>query len=268
MTKKLIAIDLDGTTLNQDSLISNKTLDVLKSATQQGHYVTIATGRPYRMSSNFYKQLQLTTPMVNFNGGLVHLPEKQWSGETQSLIHRDIVFDIIAQKNQLQLDFIAAENRDTFYIDDLSFFDYQFFAAEPSEKNILTASNMQTNPTSLLLRTQPNQAEMVTENLERQFGKEIDIRTWGGPSPILEVVAKGIQKATGVAHIADYLNVKQDDVIAFGDENNDLEMLAYAGWGVAMKNGTPQAKAAANDITNFTNAEDGLAQYLTDYLSL
>ncbi|MBP6360057.1 MAG: HAD hydrolase family protein, partial [Enterococcus sp.] len=70
MTKKLIAIDLDGTTLNSHSLISPRTASVLKKATAAGHYVSIATGRPYRMSAQFYLQLQLETPMVTFNGAL------------------------------------------------------------------------------------------------------------------------------------------------------------------------------------------------------
>lgn len=53
--KKLIAIDLDGTTLNAQSLISPKTEQTLKKAIDNGHYVSIATGRPYRMSHQFYQ---------------------------------------------------------------------------------------------------------------------------------------------------------------------------------------------------------------------
>ena len=67
MNKKLIAIDLDGTTLNTESQISKRTFDVLTRATKAGHYVTIATGRPFRMSDQFYRQLALKTPMINFN---------------------------------------------------------------------------------------------------------------------------------------------------------------------------------------------------------
>ncbi|NLJ19249.1 HAD hydrolase family protein, partial [Globicatella sulfidifaciens] len=59
-----------------------------------------------------------------------------------------------------------------------------------------------------------------------------------------------------------------DNILAFGDENNDLEMLEYAGLGVAMKNATEEIKAAANDITRLTNDEDGLADYLIRYFDL
>jgi Cof subfamily protein (haloacid dehalogenase superfamily) len=266
--KKLIAIDLDGTTLNSESLISGKTEQTLKQAMENGHYVSIVTGRPYRMSHQFYRQLGLATPMVNFNGALVHIPEKKWDLEKETGIERDLVFDILSQKQDLQLDFVAAENKDNFYIDTLEGFDAKFFASEATEHNLLTTKNLQTNPTSMMVRTTQQQARHVSDSLKKQYGDYVDVRTWGGPTPILEIVSKGIQKAKGVEQVANFLSIKQADIIAFGDEHNDEEMLAYAGWGVAMNNATDQIKAVANDITPKTNDQDGLADYLEKYLGL
>ena len=262
--KKLIAIDLDGTTLNQDSKITDKTARTLRRAIQDGHSVVIATGRPYRMSKNFYQELQLTTPMINFNGALVHLPDKQWDGEQETSFNRKIVFDLMAEKKNLKLDFIAAENRETFFIDDLNFFASDFATNE----NLLTVNTLRTNPTSVLLRSQPENVGSVSEELKQQYGHEVEVNTWGGPNPILEVVAKGIQKAHGLRRVIDHLNMKQEDILAFGDEHNDVEMLKFAGWGVAMANGTDQVKSVANDVTDKPNTEDGMADYLTKYLDL
>lgn len=269
LNKKLIAIDLDGTTLNQDSMITSKTKETLKKAINAGHHVSIATGRPFRMSHQFYQQLELTTPMVNFNGALVHIPNQHWDGERETLINREIAFEILSQKKQLNLDFIAAENRDTFFIDSFDFFDEKIFASSrPGEKNLLSPKNLTTNPTSLLVRTDKRFAGAVSAELTRQFGSYVDVRTWGGPTAILEIVSKGIQKAKGVQEIANYLSIDQKDVIAFGDEHNDLELLDYAGWGVAMANGTAQLKGIANDVTPLSNQEDGLAVYLEKLLKL
>lgn len=267
--KKLIAIDLDGTTLNQDSKITDKTARTLRRAIQDGHSVVIATGRPYRMSKNFYQELQLTTQMINFNGALVHLPDKQWDGEQETSFNRKIVFDLMAEKKNLKLDFIAAENRETFFIDDLNFFDQHFFASDfATNENLLTVNTLRTNPTSVLLRSQPENVGSVSEELKQQYGHEVEVNTWGGPNPILEVVAKGIQKAHGLRRVIDHLNMKQEDILAFGDEHNDVEMLKFAGWGVAMANGTDQVKSVANDVTDKPNTEDGMADYLTKYLDL
>lgn len=266
--KKLIAIDLDGTTLNAQSLISETTEKALKKAMNHGHYVSIVTGRPYRMSSQFYRQLGLATPMVNFNGALVHMPEKQWANEKETGIQRDLVFDILAQKKALNLDFVAAENKETFFIDSLDYFDSAFFASDATADNLLTAKNLVSDPTSMMVRTSQNQAKIVSDALMKQYGDYVDVRTWGGPTPILEIVSKGIQKAKGVEQVANYLNIKRSDIVAFGDEHNDEEMLDYVGWGVAMRNATDQIKAVANDVTEKTNDEDGLADYLERYLDL
>ncbi|MGM2842364.1 HAD-IIB family hydrolase, partial [Bacillus cereus group sp. Bce002] len=68
MKKKIIALDLDGTLLNEQSQLSDYTIDVIQAVKKAGHTVVIATGRPYRMADKFYHQLQLETPMINFNG--------------------------------------------------------------------------------------------------------------------------------------------------------------------------------------------------------
>ncbi|KAF1303325.1 HAD family phosphatase [Enterococcus saccharolyticus] len=267
MSQKLIAIDLDGTTLNNQSLISLRTAEVLEKAKKAGHYVSIATGRPFRMSEQFYRQLKLDTPMVNFNGGLVHKPYQQWEFEREISLSKEIAFDILAQKEKLKLDFVAAENRETFYINDLNDFEGHFFATDTvTEANLFT--NLTTDPTSLLIKTKHEFSSHVSDSLTKQFANQIDVRTWGGPNAILEIVPKGVQKAMSVSVIADSLNIDQKDVIAFGDEHNDLELLDYAGWGVAMKNGTDQLKGVANDVTSDTNEEDGLANYLEKYLAL
>lgn len=267
--KKLIAIDLDGTTLNEESKITDKTAKTLRRAIEDGHSVVIATGRPYRMSKNFYQELQLTTPMINFNGALVHLPEKEWAGEQETSVDRKIVFDLMDEKKNLKLDFIAAENRETFFIDDLSFFDQHFFAAGfATAENLLTTHSLLSDPTSVLLRSQPENVGSVSDELKQQFGHSVEVNTWGGPNPVLEVVAKGIQKAHGLKRVITDLNMKKEDVIAFGDEHNDVDMLKFAGWGVAMANGTDQVKEVANAITEKPNTEDGMADYLAKYLDL
>lgn len=76
MTNKVIAVDLDGTLLNSESKLSDFTKETIKKISAKGHKVIITTGRPYRMALDFYKELELNTPMINFNGSLTHIPEK------------------------------------------------------------------------------------------------------------------------------------------------------------------------------------------------
>ena len=97
----------------------------------------------------------------------------------------------------------------------------------------MLSKNLTTNPTtSLLVRTDKRFAGAVSAELTRPFGSYVDVRTWGGPTAILEICFKGNPKAKRRAkRFANYLSIDQKDVIAFGDERNDLELLDYAGWG-------------------------------------
>ncbi|WP_419151931.1 HAD-IIB family hydrolase [Aeribacillus alveayuensis] len=88
-----------------------------------------------------------------------------------------------------------------------------------------------------------------------------------GESICLENNIYGVNKAVGLQKIASYYNIPQERIIAFGDEDNDLEMLQYAGLGVAMGNAIPEVKAAANYVTK-TNEEDGVALFLQEVLTL
>ena len=81
MKQHLIAIDLDGTTLNNQSKLTPTTIKTLQTLSRQGHLVSIVTGRPYLISGHLYDQIGLKTPMINFNGALGHIPHRKWAGE-------------------------------------------------------------------------------------------------------------------------------------------------------------------------------------------
>ena len=85
--------------------------------------------------------------------------------------------------------------------------------------------------------------------------------TFSTGSGLLELSAPGVDKASGLATVADHLGVDRDDVITFGDMPNDVPMLRWAGHGVAMANAHPEALAVADEVTA-PNDEDGVALVL------
>jgi len=110
--------------------------------------------------------------------------------------------------------------------------------------------------------------EAIRDRILARYGKTIEIRTWGGTMPCLEIVSAGVQKALGVEVVANHYGIKREDILAFGDEDNDMEMIRYAGHGVVMQNGISSLKHIADDVTMHTNHEDGLAIYLENYFRL
>ena len=83
---------------------------------------------------------------------------------------------------------------------------------------------------------------------------------------ILEVMPKGIHKAEGLKLLSEYLVIDQSQVMAMGDEENDLTMLKWAGLGVAMANGVDKVKAVADAVTTKTNEESGVAEAIHNYI--
>src|SRR5699024_1909755 len=83
----------------------------------------------------------------------------------------------------------------------------------------------------------------------------------------IEIVKQGISKARGIDYVKSYLDVDRNHIIAFGDEDNDLEMIKYAKHGIAMENGLDELKHVANHVT-YSNNDDGIGRYLNDFFHL
>lgn len=268
MERHLIVLDLDGTLLTDEKKISEKTKRTLLKAKEAGHQVMIATGRPFRSSSMYYNELMLTTPIVNFNGALVHHPKNKSWQMMHSPMDIRVVHDVVDSVDKYQYQNLIAEVMDDVYIhtEDQTFMDI-FNMGDP---NVLIGNlrgNLNDDPTSLLIHATEENVPGIRQHLEDVHAELIDHRRWGAPFHIIEIVRKGLNKAVGISHVAKDLGIPRDRIIAFGDEDNDLEMIDYAGIGVAMSNGIDQLKNIANEVT-LSNNEDGIARFLIDRLNL
>lgn len=271
MNRKLIAIDLDGTTLNDDSILTQETETTLKKLKEQGHIVAIATGRPFRTSSLYYKQLQLDTPIVNFNGAWCHHPANdEWEFGYHRSLERDVALSFLPLNELPVVRLLSAESKDNIYVDRLG---EETYSNGPSikkfEARTFSAKTLNENPTAVNVFTHfEKNLPYIQDQILNDYNDTIEIRTWGGESPALEIVSKGIQKAMGIEQIAKSYNISRENIIAFGDEANDYEMIQYAGHGVVMKNGIDCLKEISDDITSNSNHQNGLANYLQKYFDM
>lgn len=267
MTKKIIAVDLDGTLLNSNSQLSDFTKETIKKVSEKGHQVIITTGRPYRMALDYYKDLGLETPMINFNGSLTHIPGKKWEFEQSVTLDKSYLLDMVQRKDEIQADFIASEYRNQFYITntDESIVDPALFGIKNfSNKHLFQQELVSENPNALLLQTRAADKYSLAAEMNALYKYQLAINTWGGPLNILECSAKGINKAFALDYLLKVMNRDKKDLIAFGDEHNDTEMLAFAGKGYAMKNANPDLLPYANEQISLTNDQDGVAKTLQE----
>ncbi|RLL45052.1 HAD family phosphatase [Oceanobacillus piezotolerans] len=266
----LIALDLDGTLLTDKKVISNHTKQVVLRAINEGHIVVIATGRPHRASINYYHELGLTTPMVNFNGALIHHPtDKKWDVLHNPLPIRT-AHKIIETCYDLDVYNILAEVMDDVYLDEYDEKIIEIFQ-QTEEDTPFTIGNLtnelKEDPTSLLIHPREDHIFQLRNHLTEYHAELIEHRKWGAPWNIIEIVKKGMNKAVGLQKIAKYFGIPKDRIIAFGDEDNDLEMIEYAGVGVAMGNAIIELKNIAKHITD-TNEKDGIGIFLENYLKI
>lgn len=267
-SKKLIAIDLDGTLLNTQKQISPETREIIADLQAQGHQIVIATGRPFRSSEAIYHSLNLQTPIVNFNGALVHHPlDSDW-GVYHDTLPLATVRQIIESCQAYDVKNMIAEITDDIYIqqpDELLM--AEFDIGDPQFHIGALQTHLQDDPTSLLIQPAAENANHMRSMLSETFPEGIEHRSWGVPWRLVEVVKGGVNKAVGLQRIAESFNIARQDIIAFGDEDNDLEMLTYAGEGVAMGNAIDLLKQHA-DVTTASNDNDGIQQYLQQRFQL
>ena len=251
MKPHLIVLDLDGTLLTDEKIISPKTMETLRVAASQGHHVMIATGRPYRASEIYYKQLGLTTPIVNFNGAFVHHPTDSSWQTMHDPIALPIVNEVVEAMQNFPVENIVAEVMDDVYA---QYHDERFLNILNFGNPLITAgdirNSLKTDPTSLLIQADQLAVDPIRQHLEELHASVIDHRRWGAPFHIIEIVRHGLHKAVGIRAVSNWMDIPKDRIIAFGDEDNDLEMIEYAGTGVAMGNAINGLKSIADEITD------------------
>ena len=267
MKRYLIALDLDGTLLYDWQTISPKTKDYLRQLSEEGHVIVIATGRPFRSSERFYDELGLKTPIINYNGGLIsnkHNPDF----EVFSLnMPREYVIDIYEHNKDI------IENAFGEVLDDI-------YLLEDTEEirpllHYFNGATLTVGPFSEILNHDPNgflivchdgQAQKLEDFIATHYEGRLLARNWGAYyNYVVELYTPETSKGRGLQYVAEHLGFDREHVIAFGDAHNDIEMLQYAGLGVAMKNAQDVLKKHADDITEYDNTEDGLVHYLTNF---
>ncbi|MBM7643467.1 HAD family hydrolase [Streptococcus loxodontisalivarius] len=265
MNKKMIALDLDGTLLLPDGSLSQTTIDTIKAVQDLGHLVVIATGRPYRMAIDHYRTLNLKTPLISFNGSLTNIPDTKWDFEHSIKLDKKYLLEILKNKEELEMDFIASEYRQNFYItmDRPETIQPQLFGVDKIVESMrLDPQKITRDPNALLMQTRHQDKQLLAQEMKMHFKNELEVDSWGGPLNILECSPKGINKAYALTYLLNALGMSRQDLIAFGDEHNDTEMLALAQTGYAMKNASQTLLPFADKQLNYSNEEDGVAKEL------
>lgn len=266
MKYMLAAIDIDGTLSNSNKELSGYTVSTIIKAQKSGMKIVIASGRPTHGLAYYANLLQIYDYggfVMAYNGGQI----TNW--ETGKIIYNQALdSETIAQAIKL-----ARQTNTTI----IAYSETEILTESPNDMFIprlsrnnrmpihgvddflQTALAMNPAPVKLLLSCPSDVIDEKVKIFKEELKDRMDV--FRSADTFIELVPKGIDKGASLSFLAEKLNIHPDQIIAFGDESNDISMLRFVGMGVAVVNATQPAKAAADLITK-SNNEDGVAHVL------
>lgn len=265
---KMVAIDLDGTLLNEAKEISTRNQAAIAAAKAQGVKIVICTGRPIRAIDPFLETLDLLNPgdySITFNGGLVQKNDTEEiiekSALTKENIHElyqlatdlDLPLDVVSDGTVLQMP--TSEMHASLY-DALN----KLLNFQDSQLSVIDGSRIYNK--AVIAFEQAFLDQQIAAIPREYYATYEIIKT---RDTLLEFMPKGVTKAYGLSLLARDLGILPEEIMGIGDEENDLPMVEYAGIGVAMANAVPMVKAAANYVTA-SNEADGVAQAIEKFI--
>ena len=265
MKYKLVVCDMDGTLLTSSHKISEYTANIIKQIENNGVKFIIATGRPYLDARYYRDSLKLKSFLITSNGARAHdednkpivieniqkdLVKKLLSYNVGTDIHRNIYLNddwIIEYEIDGLIEF-HKESGYGFNIDDLNKYENEEAA-------------------KVFFLGKDKEIENLEKNMEKEFQNELSITI---SSPFcLEFMKKGVNKAETLKKVLKLLNIKAEEVIAFGDSMNDYEMLSFVGKPCIMGNGSDRLKAALPDVEVVgKNNQDAIGRKLIEIFNL
>lgn len=256
--RRLVAIDLDGTLLDGAGYVSERSRSALRAVADRGHAVVLATGRPPQLVAHLADPLGTTvTHVVGTNGTMIAtFPDGQLLqllGFPAELARRTVRR---LRAHDEELGFALATES--------GFAHERGFAermpapvgTEPVDDVLGLAGS---TAYKLMAFHHRRSAHQLIDHLSAVLGEELVVRHLGADA--VEIGPGTVDKGSGLAWLCAHLGVEAVDVVAFGDEWNDITMLQWAGRGVAMANADEMVRAAADEVTA-ANIDDGVAVVL------
>lgn len=263
---QLIALDMDGTLLNEDKEISKRTREAIAQAKSMGKTVIIATGRPIKGVGRYIEELNLNSEqdyVVTFNGALVQ-STKDHKIIMDMPLNVEAYRELYALSKELDVHIHALTDDSVLTPKNNP---YTEIEASINQIPIVEGPVEEVREDTMIVKVMfidaPEVLDRVIEELPDWVrGKYSVLRS----TPyFLEFLDPRVNKGAGVKAVAERLGIDHKKVICVGDAGNDLAMIEYAKLGVAMENATEDVKAVADYITK-SNEDDGVAHVIEKFL--
>ena len=262
---KAICSDIDGTLLNSERSLSSNLISIVSSISTEIPFILASARMPSAMRHLLQDLNRPKEPLIAYNGALV------MDGDGNLLESITIPLNLVEEIVQLthpigiHVSLFHGENWYTSGEDPWAVREIQNTKVFPSWKNpfevIELWSTANQGAHKVMCMGDPKKIDQLQHVLFQNLGSKLHL--YRSKDSYLEIAPKPISKATGLRKIVEerYNTLGLEEVIAFGDGYNDIDLLDQVGWGVAVSNALPDVKAVANEITKH-HKEDGVASTL------
>jgi hypothetical protein len=267
-TYRLLALDVDGTVAGKDRRVSPVVRAAVGAAQERGVHITLATGREFRSASRFARELGLSAPLICSQGAVI-----KHCGTLDVLHHVPVAGTLAAEAITMLHGTgvcVIANIDEKLYIvsDGPEFLSFTRRWGTPDPANVVVAPDLaaitrHTPPTKVMFSGDPAIIDRELARVIDHFGEALAIVR--SDATVGELIAPGLSKGNALATVAETLGVERDQVIAIGDEENDVPMLQWAGLGLAMGNAPDSVKRMAHAVIPSVD-EDGVAWAIGRYI--
>lgn len=266
MKYKILALDIDGTLVGSDHKILPETREALITAQKKGLKVVLASGRPTPGMMALSKALELEKNggfVLSYNGGRIT------NMQTGAVVHEQFLtpseaHEIYDLAKSLNVNIMAYDEDDILTIDDDEYIQLESNINAMPLRNIDSFKEAVVNNTIKTLTTgTPERIAEVEKVYLEKFSERFSICR--SMPFFLEVMPQGINKAASLGKLLDSLGLTCEDLVACGDGFNDVEMIKFAGLGVAMDNAVAEVKDVADYVTR-SNDDNGIVDVIEKFI--
>lgn len=264
MDYRLVAIDIDGTLLTPELEISDATVKVIRKAIENGVVITLSTGRMYLAALSFAEMLQLDVPLITCNGALTKCSVTGKVYDTKT-IPAEYCSEILqyCRANRIST---SIYNNDEIFIEKGSA-NYEIHEyMDKSEPQVVEDLSRVLDGSIIKLLINSNEKKALEYHTNALYDKYGDKLNFYFSLPyFVEIVNISANKRNALESLAEQLDIKREEIIAIGDNYNDMDMIQYAGLGVAMGNAPQYLKEQADFVTR-SNDEDGVMYVIEKFI--
>lgn len=263
---KMVATDIDGTILGYDFVFRPAVKRCIKELTDQGIKVVLVTGRMHSAAEKIAQKLDITTPIISYQGGMI-----KEQGEDGQILYEKTLSPNRAKEI---IQWAKANNIHTnLYMDDVLYVEHDNIAIKryTGERfipyQVCNFDDLEIKNVNKILCIDFDDAERVTGWVEFLREKMPELYIVKSTPYFCEITNNEAKKSCAVEFLRQKWGLQKEEILAIGDQNNDIELLKAGGIGVAMGNGTPELKACADYITD-TIENDGFVKAVEKFCEI